>query len=140
MDDRDAELFNDSLQRCLGKADFLERFYEYFLASSPEVAARFAGTDFRRQRRMLKASLWMMTGILAGRPETTGHLDHIAALHGRARLDVRPEMYGLWLGSLLRAVREADSRYTGDVENAWRRVLAPGIKYMQSRYDAPASG
>ena len=48
------ELFNDSLDRCLRRGGFFERFYELFLASSAEVRDKFLGTDFRRQRRMLQ--------------------------------------------------------------------------------------
>ena len=57
QNEHDAELFNDSLERCTSDRRFLERFYELFIASSPEAAAKFAHTDFRVQKAALKVSL-----------------------------------------------------------------------------------
>jgi hypothetical protein len=42
LNERDIELFNDSLERCTSGRRFLDRFYELFVASSTEVAAKFA--------------------------------------------------------------------------------------------------
>jgi len=49
MHERDVELFNDSIERCSRKADFLRRFYTLFLASSDAVAKKFEHTDLRKQ-------------------------------------------------------------------------------------------
>ena len=68
MRETDIELFNDSLDRCSGRPGFLDRFYELFLASSDEVAEKFERTDFRKQTRVLKASLYIM--MMAERPES----------------------------------------------------------------------
>jgi hypothetical protein len=57
LNERDIELFNDSLERCTTGRRFLDRFYELFVASSAEVAAKFANTDFRVQKAALKVSL-----------------------------------------------------------------------------------
>ena len=60
MDDQVISIFAKSLRRCTTKADFEERFYQLFLASSPKVAEKFAGTDFPRQKRALRASFHTM--------------------------------------------------------------------------------
>jgi hemoglobin-like flavoprotein len=130
---RDIELFNDSLERTSG-TPFLERFYELFVASSPEVAAKFAHTDFRQQRRAIKVSLYMMMSAALGHPEGEVHLTRIARRHGRAELAIGPEMYDLWLDCLIRAVREHDRSFSGETERAWRNVLQRGIELMKSRY------
>jgi hemoglobin-like flavoprotein len=131
--ERDIELFNDSLERASG-TKFLERFYELFVASSPEVAEKFAHTDFRKQRRAIKVSLYMMMSAALGHPEGDVHLTRIAQLHSRAALAIRPALYDLWLDCLVQAVGEHDRAFSGETERAWRRVMAPGIEFMKSRY------
>ncbi len=135
MSERDAELFNDSYERCLSRPGFLERFYEIFMASSEEIAAKFARTDFKKQRRALRVSLYLlMSAAGASLPEVTVHLERIAEVHSRRQLDIKPELYDLWLDCLLQAVRERDPLLDKDTEAAWRNVLAYGIQVMKSRY------
>ena len=103
MHERDVELFNDSIERCSGKPDFLRRFYTLFLASSDTVARKFEHTDMRRQARMLKTSLYIMM-LASGDPERIVHLERLARLHSRAELDIKPELYDVWLDRLVQAV------------------------------------
>ena len=133
MDKMDAELFNDSLERCSRKPDFLDRFYDIFLASSDEVTKKFAQTDFRKQTTMLKESLYIMMMASTG-PEFTTHLERIAKHHSRTELDIRPEMYDLWLDCLIQAVQDFDPSFDEDIETAWRQILGPGITFMKSKY------
>ena len=133
MDEGDLGLFNDSLGRCLADEGFLPRFYELFVASSPEVQEKFKGTDFKRQHRMLKESLLVLVFSEEGVPEGRAHLDQIAKRHGPGDLDIRPELYDLWLRSLLTAVREYDRALTPQAERAWERVLKHGISLIMRR-------
>ena len=130
-----AEVFDDSLARCLSKHGFLDRFYERFLASSDEVREKFRHTDFQRQKQMLEDSLFLMTSVSGAPAEELEELDRVARRHGRHDLDIGPELYDLWLESLLQAVREYDGHFDRDVERAWRNVLAEGIEFMQSRHE-----
>ncbi len=132
--DRAAELFNDSLERCTASDEFLDRFYELFLTSSREVAEKFRHTDFSKQKRMLKASLYMMILMAEGKSEIQKDLQRIAKRHSRADLDIRAELYSLWLDCLIQAARESDPRFTPETEMAWRRIMAQGIAFMQSHY------
>ncbi|HEY5790185.1 MAG TPA: globin [Gammaproteobacteria bacterium] len=133
MHEEEIQRFNDSLERCSANGEFLERFYALFLASSGEVAAKFAHTDFRRQARMLRTSLYIM--MLSSDDDELGtHLEHLAQRHSSRDLDIRPELYDLWLDCLLQAVAEFDPRFDAAAAAAWRRVLQPGIEYMKSRY------
>ncbi len=130
----DAELFNSSYDRCQSKPGFLERFYEIFLGSSEEVAEKFQHTDFARQTQVLKASLYMLMLASLGTPEALQHLERMAQLHSRTQLDIRPELYDLWLNCLLKAVGEFDRSFDEQTEGAWRRVLQHGIDYIKARY------
>jgi hemoglobin-like flavoprotein len=121
----DCELFNDSYRRCLRKPGFLDRFYEIFIASSPEIAEKFQHTDFRKQTAALKASLFILMLSSTRTPEVTQHLERLAEMHSRRQLDIRPELYDLWLESLLKAVREFDANFDEQTESAWRHVVDP---------------
>jgi hemoglobin-like flavoprotein len=130
---KNVELFNDSIERCSCHPEFLRRFYELFVASSGTVAKKFENTDLKRQARMLKTSLYIMM-LSGGESEQVAHLERLATLHNRAGLDIKPELYDLWLDRLIQAVGEFDPKFDAATETAWRRVLQPGIDYMKSRY------
>ena len=133
MHERDVELFNDSIERCSCSPDFLRRFYTLFLASSDTVAKKFEHTDLRKQARMLKTSLYIMMSASCG-SEQIVHLERLAKLHSRAELDIKPELYDLWLDRLVQTVKEFDPMFDLEIDTAWRRVLQPGIEFMKSRY------
>ncbi len=131
---RDVELFNDSIERCTRSPDFLYRFYTLFLASSDAVAKKFEQTDLRKQAKMLEASLYIMM-LARGESEQIDHLERLAKRHSRADLDIKPELYDLWLDKLLQAVREFDPIFDLETEAAWRRMLQPGIEFLKIRYE-----
>ena len=132
------EVFNDSLERCLQGGRFFQRFYELFLASSPEVREKFQTTDFRKQRRMLQTSFYMLVEYIAlGWPECQAYLERIALAHGKHGRDIAPHLYDLWLDCLLRAVQECDAQYSPAVDAAWRFMMGAGIAFIKARYDRP---
>ena len=133
MREGDLELFNDSIERCAVKPDFLRRFYTLFLASSDTVTKKFEHTDLKRQARLLKTTLYIMM-LASSASERTVHLERLAQLHSRAELDIKPELYDLWLDRLLQAVREFDPLFDDDIDAAWRRLLQPGIDFLKARY------
>jgi hemoglobin-like flavoprotein len=136
MDPRTRDLFLASFGRCRASAGFLDDFYRRFVASSDEVRAKFAGTDMKRQVRMLEDSLLVIAVAVQGEEGSLarGDLPRIAARHSRQDLDIRPGLYDLWLECLIEAVRVHDSQLTPEIEAAWRTTLAFGIEYMRARY------
>lgn len=137
MSQDDVAIFDDSLARCYADPRFLERFYEVFLAASPEAREKFANTDLAKQRRMLKASLVLMMLSAGEQPEGQVHMERIASVHSRHGHDIPAALYDVWLQSLLQVVTEFDPEADPEVIAAWRRVLTPGIEFMRSRHDAP---
>ena len=132
------EVFNDSLERCLRDGQFFQRFYELFLAASPEVREKFRDTDFRKQRRMLQTAFYMLVEYIAlGWPECQAYLERIAAAHGKYGRNISPHLYDLWLDCLLRTVQERDDLYSAEVEAAWRFMMGAGINFLKARYDRP---
>jgi hemoglobin-like flavoprotein len=130
--ERDTELFNDSLERCISRPYFLDRFYQTLLRASPEAAEKLRHTDIKKQALMLKASLYML--MLAGKPEAEAHLTRIASIHSRRGRDIRPELHDVWLDCLIETVREFDPQFDPQIEAAWRRKLRPGIEFIKSKY------
>jgi hemoglobin-like flavoprotein len=134
LNERDIELFNDSLERCTSGRRFLDRFYELFVSSSAEVAAKFANTDFRVQKAAVKVSFYMIMSSIEQKPEGNVHLERIAVRHSREGLDIGPHLYDQWLECLIQAVRECDPAFCDETEQAWRRVMRVGIEFLKSRY------
>lgn len=135
MDEQVLETFAASLRRCTAHPDFEERFYEIFLASSPKVAERFKTTDFRRQKRALRASFHtMLLAAYDGEKGPKKHLGGLAERHSSRGLNIGSELYDYWLDSLLTAVKEFDGEHTPEIADAWEQVMGVGIKYLLSRY------
>jgi len=130
------DLFLASLRRCLAQPDFLKAFYESFMASSPEVREKFRGTDMSRQARVLEDSLFVVAVAVQGEDGSVarGSLPRIAERHSRKDLDIRPELYDLWIQCLVDTARSHDPAFDGEIEQAWRAVLTFGVRYMRDRY------
>ena len=136
MEERLLGIVDSSLQRCTREPRFFDRFYERFLAASPKVRERFAQTNFVRQKRALRGSLWMM--LLAAEDEVKGperYLRPLADLHSARQLDIGAELYDLWLDCLLDTVAECDPEHNPEVRAAWEQVMMVGIHYMVTRYN-----
>jgi hemoglobin-like flavoprotein len=136
MDPRARDAFLASFNRCRAAAGFLEAFYERFVGSSEEIRAKFAGTDMKRQVRMLEDSLFVVAVAVQGEEGSLARseLPRIAARHSRKDLDIRPALYDLWLECLIETVRTHDPQFSPEVEAAWRGTLAFGVDYMRARY------
>ena len=114
--------------------DFFERFYEVFVNCSEEIAGYFVETDLHKQKKLLSESFMFMLAF-ASHKESNLYLENLARRHSEDELDVRPELYDLWLESLIKVVSEFDPEFDEDVELAWRILMAPGITYMRFFYD-----
>jgi len=138
MDEKTLELFNDSFENCLSNESFLPRFYALFLDSSAEVREKFKNTDIRRQSRILKKSLYVLTMASIGTEEARSELIRLGKSHGLEGMKIPEYMYDLWLNCLLRTVREFHSDWKPEIERSWREMLTPHIEIIKSfvRQDA----
>jgi hemoglobin-like flavoprotein len=136
VDARSRETFLASFGRCRAAAGFLDAFYQRFIASSDEVRAKFAGTDMKRQVRMLEDSLLVVAVAIQGEEGSPARddLPRIAARHSRQDLDIRPGLYDVFLECLVETVRTHDPQFTNEIEAAWRETMRFGIDYMSARY------
>lgn len=130
------ELFLASLKRCLGAPGFLAAFYDRFTGSSAEVREKFRGVDMKRQVRVLEDSLYVVAVAVQGEEGSLarGDLPRLAERHSRRDLDIRPELYDLWLQCLVETARGHDPQWSEDVAAAWRETLTFGADYLRQRY------
>ena len=121
----------ESLGRCVTCETFLQRFYEIFMASSPKVAELFRDTDFERQKKMLRDSLYGML-VTAGTVKGPAHdeVGRLARVH--RDLGVTQDMFTLWLDALIEAAREHDTHFTDELEEDWRASMNGAIALMKS--------
>ena len=128
------KLVQASYDRCLANGDFFQTFYNIFLDTSPEVASKFVNTDFNKQKNLIKASVAMMIRLVTGNANARRMIEKVGDTHCRQALDIRPELYGLWLDSLCEAVRKHDSEYSSELETYWRDSMQEGIQLVTDRY------
>lgn len=128
------DLFLQSLDRCSASEGFIPTFYEKFMASSDEVREKFAQTSFEQQNKMLLRSLRLAAGATNGEMKSLVELRERAESHDRHHLDIRPELYDLWLSALLDAACEYDEQWDASIENAWKSVLGFVIHRMTAKY------
>ena len=128
------DVFLDSLARCRQRPAFLAAFYRRFMASSDEVRQAFEDTDFRHQHRMLARSLELTAAATAGDASGLRELTDRATTHDRHHLNVRPELYDLWLDAMIETARETDPFWDDEVEQAWRIVIGYAVRHMQKYY------
>ncbi len=135
VDSSTLDLFERSLARCEARPGFLDLFYEKFMASSPEVAGKFAGTDFVRQKRALKASFHHLLLVAHDRKQSPdAYLSDVAARHGSGQLEIGASLYDFWLDSLLETVKACDPEWSLEVDRAWEAVMMVGIHYLCQSY------
>ena len=119
-----------SYHRCRECDDFIDTFYDIFMAQSPAIARMFADTNFKIQKLMLRESLMEMLFFQQGIPGAADEIEKLARRH--KELDVKPEMFALWLDSLCDAVERHDPEYTPEIALQWRQAMQKGIDAMQA--------
>ena len=129
------ETFNGSLERCQADPHFLSLFYQKFVISNSEVREKFSNTNMEHQKMMLHASLYMIMLATQDNEAATVYLDRVAKRHSKTELNIRPELYDIWLETLINTVAEVDPMFTNQIETAWRNVMTYGIEYMLSQYN-----
>jgi len=137
MAQADIAIAEASYHRCGDEPGFYEALYDNLLASDPRIPPKFAHTEFSRQHKLLKHALGLL--IVYAKHPNPALLERIALRHARADADVPPEFYPYFVAALERAVAAHDPEFTPAVAAAWRASLAPGIAFLQSRYDGGAA-
>ena len=123
-----------SYERCRESDAFFRSFYRNFFTACPQAEPMFAKTDFDRQIRLLRHAVGLLLIFSTQPKDEPTILTRVAERHSRRDLDTPPEFYGDFVDALIETVAEFDPAFTSDVAVAWRRTVASGIDYMQSKY------
>jgi hemoglobin-like flavoprotein len=121
-----------SYGRCCASPDFFDSFYRHFLASSPLIRDKFANTDMTGQKQLLRQGILNLVMHARGMPDTK--LRALGASHSRNAMDIRPELYDLWLEALMLTIGEHDAECDAETRLAWREVLNKGINVIKAGY------
>ena len=127
-----ADLVMQSYGRCCASSGFFDSFYQYFLASSPEIREKFAHTNMPAQKQLLRQGILNLVMHARGMPDTK--LRALGCSHARGALDIRPELYDLWLQALLQSIGEHDGQCDANTRLAWHKVLNKGISVIKAQY------
>ncbi len=127
-----ADLVMQSYGRCCASSGFFDSFYQYFLASSPEIREKFAHTNMPAQKQLLRQGILNLVMHARGMPDTK--LRALGCSHARGALDIRPELYDLWLQALLQSIGEHDGQCDANTRLAWHEVLNKGISVIKAQY------
>ena len=123
-----------SFDRCEATGDFAETFYELFLNSSPEIAPHFSQTNFVKQKKLLRGTVYILVTRDPKETEARKTLERIGRSHNRSELNIRPDLYELWLNSLCATVKRLDPHGTPELDALWRQAMRPAIEVITSLY------
>lgn len=125
-----------SYGRCLvsgGKRKFFDRFYDLLLSSHPDIAGKFAHTDFDKQKEALQHAISMAI-LYVEKKDTIAEqiLRNIRISHSPKYMNITAEHYALWAKTLLQVVKEYDAKCDDNIARNWRELTEETIRYMLS--------
>lgn len=124
-----------SYGRCLREKNFIERFYEIFFASHPDIAAMFSRTDFNTQRFALRRGISVAIEHASGSRLAERTMNQMAATHARTgRVPVAPSLYRYWVDSLVKAVGETDPQASEALLERWRMGMNKVVATFCARF------
>jgi len=114
-------------------SDFFGDFYDRLLGSSPPIKEKFARTDMRRQQQVLRGSFFHLLNYYYTQPTCNEVMEGLIESHGPRGYNVSPEMYEMWLETMVETARRHDPEYSPEIESAWREVFSAGINRLKQR-------
>ena len=127
---------SQSFDRCLRRGDVIQRFYDLFMASHPDIPARFTHTDFRAQKRLLEQGVNLAILYAEGNPVGRIGVDRIRVSHARSRMDIPLHFYDHWQEAFLAAIAEFDEEFSEALRMQWEQVLRKTIDHVRAGYES----
>jgi hemoglobin-like flavoprotein len=121
-----------SYGRSCNNPQFYEDFYNNFMSQSDEVRKMFANTDMAAQRGLLRGGIMWL--VMHARGMSDAKIRALGESHSRAKLDIHPSYYSLWLDALIDTLRSHDPEFSPQLETTWRATLSPSIEMIKSMY------
>ncbi|MES9992457.1 MAG: globin domain-containing protein [Candidatus Thiodiazotropha sp.] len=121
-------IFSQSLQRVTASTEFLDCFYDCFLAQSDELGDFFKNRDMQQLKKKLRETLFMLAETAQGEPGLMLYIEMLGRVH--RRLHVQRRHFVMWEEALLEAVKRCDKEYDDKVLAAWLEVIDNVIETM----------
>jgi hemoglobin-like flavoprotein len=135
MTKEDTRLVKRSFSRCfIGGKNVIDRFYEIFLHSHPDIAGKFQHTDFTQQKLLLRQGINCILMFAEGSYAGEFCLEEIKVSHNKKHINIHPSYYVYWKDSLLKALSENDPEYNQELEQLWIEAIDYGIKFIADGY------
>ncbi len=129
------DVVRPSFRVCCDDGDeFFDDFYATLSERAPGIGAMFAHVDMQQQNRLIRRGVEHLIDFALGSAESAEELRRVARTHGRQGLNVAPELYALWVDTLMETIRIHDPHANDDVEAAWRVVLRGGLDLIIAGY------
>lgn len=127
-----------SYGRCLREKNFIERFYEIFLDSHPDIRPMFNKTDFQTQRMALRHGISAAISYASGSSLTKRTIDQMADVHSlKGHAPVPPQLYPYWIDCLVQTVKEKDPQVTPQLLSRWRQGMSIVTDTFIKHYRVP---
>ena len=132
----DYALVKQQYSHCVISPGFFDDFYKVFTSKSPEIGKMFANTEMTAQKEALRAGLTFLIMFAEGRSNFAAEkLDKIGTTHRKTQLNVRPDMYPMWMSSLITTVKKHTPNFDDTSLKAWTAVLQYGVNRIVSHYN-----
>jgi len=128
------ELVAASFERCDSHGSFTDVFYEILLGKSDEIRKHFKSTNFEKQKKLLRASVYILVLQDISSPKAQNILNKIGATHSKSQLNIPPNLYSIWLDSLCETLQKNDPEYDEVLESHWREIMREPIDYIVAQY------
>jgi len=128
------QLVFESFERCDAQGAFADTFYKIFLSKSQEIRDMFKNTNFPRQKKLLRASVYILVLQDITTPKAQNIMSKIGATHSRSKLDIPPRLYPVWLDSLCETIATHDPDYSETLEAHWREIMSEPIRHITNQY------
>ena len=61
-------------------------------------------------------------------------MNHLGEAHSRAKRNIAPRLYELWLDSICETVKALDREWTAELEAHWRVRMRAGMQIIMAAY------
>lgn len=130
-----AEIIRPSFRRCRPhRAEFFDDFYASLSERAPGIGTLFSQVDMQKQNELIRQGVEQLIDFASGSDTARQELQRLGKSHGRGGLNVAPELFCVWVNTLMDTVRTHDPEADDNVEAAWRMTLSRGIDLMTSLY------
>ncbi|QEP43446.1 globin [Ectothiorhodospiraceae bacterium BW-2] len=121
-------IVHDSLNRASQHEEFIDIFYDDFFHNATGALQFFKVVDMERQKKKLRSTLKTLIQAIDEEPGLEFYLEYLARMH--QRFHIPPEMYEVWVDSLMVALRRCDPLFCQSQEELWRRVLQHSVDIL----------